>query len=167
MSDVFISYSRKDIAFARLLHKSLKDNQLETWVDWQDIPPSADWLAEVYTAIENSDALIFIISDTSLASDICSLEIAHAAKHNKRLIPIVIHEIEPGNVPPVLSVLNWIFFDDEALFAQFFNLPFCLLLLAAEVFLGQLERSLADAFDAETGVLDHHPAVSTAEPLQV
>ena len=72
MSDVFISYSRKDIAFARLLHGALKDNGLETWIDWQDIPPSADWLAEVYEAIEGSDSFIFIISQTSVDSEICS-----------------------------------------------------------------------------------------------
>lgn len=45
MSDVFISYSRKDIAFARLLHNALQGSELDTWIDWQDIPPSADWLA--------------------------------------------------------------------------------------------------------------------------
>ena len=50
MTDVFISYSRKDIAFARLLHQALVDNDLETRIDWQDIPPSADWLAEIYKA---------------------------------------------------------------------------------------------------------------------
>jgi WD40 repeat protein len=112
MTDVFISYSRKDIAFARLLHEALVENQLETWIDWQDIPPSADWLAEVYEAIEGADAFVFIISETSLASEICGLEIAHAAKHNKRLIPIVIKDIEAEKVPRELAVLNWIFFDD-------------------------------------------------------
>jgi len=112
MSDVFISYSRKDIAFARLLHQSLVENNLETWIDWQDIPPSADWLAEVFEAIEETDAFVFIISETSLASEICGLEINHAFKHNKRLIPIVIKDVEADKVPPELSVLNWIFFDD-------------------------------------------------------
>ena len=47
MTDVFISYSRKDIAFARLLHEALIENELETWIDWQDIPPIANWLMEV------------------------------------------------------------------------------------------------------------------------
>ncbi len=113
MSDVFISYSRKDIAFARLLHGALKDNGLETWIDWQDIPPSADWLAEVYEAIEGSDSFIFIISPTSVGSEICSLEIAHATKNNKRLIPIVIGDIDASVVPPRLATLNWIFFKEE------------------------------------------------------
>ncbi|MCD6576867.1 MAG: SUMF1/EgtB/PvdO family nonheme iron enzyme [Anaerolineaceae bacterium] len=114
MSDVFISYSRKDITFVRFLHQALKDNQFDAWIDWQNIPPSADWLAEVYQAIEQSDTFIFIISNPSLASEICSLEIAHAVKHNKRLIPIVIQNVEASKVPKELSALNWIFFDEES-----------------------------------------------------
>ena len=112
MTDVFISYSRKDIAFARLLHEALLENELETWIDWQDIPPSADWLAEVYEAIEGADAFVFVISETSLNSEICSLEMNHAAQHNKRLIPIVVKDVEAEQVPKELAVLNWIFFED-------------------------------------------------------
>lgn len=33
MTDVFISYSRKDIAFARLLHESLHEDEIEMWID--------------------------------------------------------------------------------------------------------------------------------------
>jgi WD40 repeat protein len=112
MSDIFISYSRQDIAFARLLHKALEENELETWIDWQDIPPSADWLAEVYEAIEEADTFIFVISDTSVTSDVCQLEIVHAEKNNKRLIPIVVNQIDPGSVHPTLAALNWIFFKE-------------------------------------------------------
>jgi hypothetical protein len=112
MADVFISYSRKDISFARLLHDALKEHQLQTWIDWQDIPPSADWLAEVYEAIEQADSFVFIISETSVISEVCNLEISHAAKHNKRLIPIVVNEVEPSRVPAPLAALNWIFFQE-------------------------------------------------------
>jgi hypothetical protein len=38
MADVFISYSRKDIAFRRLLYSTLKENNLETWIDWAGYP---------------------------------------------------------------------------------------------------------------------------------
>jgi WD40 repeat protein len=54
-----------------------------------------------------------VISETSIASDICQLEVAHAEKNNKRLIPIVVNEIEPGSVHPTLAALNWIFFKEE------------------------------------------------------
>ncbi len=118
MSDIFISYSRKDIAFARLLHKALRDSGFETWIDWQDIPPSADWLEEVYDAIETADSFVFIISPSAVKSEICEKEIAHAVKNNKRLIPIVIDQIDPQVVPTSLAPLNWIFFKkkEEAAF---------------------------------------------------
>ena len=112
MTDVFISYSRKDIAFAQLLHEALIENGLETWIDWQDIPPGADWLAEIYEAIEGADTFVFMISDTLLESEICGQEITHANKHNKRLIPIIISDIKAAKVPKELSVLNWIFFEE-------------------------------------------------------
>ena len=43
MPDVFISYSRKDIAFARLLHEALTQGKVETWIDWARIPVGEKW----------------------------------------------------------------------------------------------------------------------------
>ena len=65
------------------------------WADWQDIPPIADWLSEVYRGIEAADFFVFIIKSTSVASEICRLEIEHAVKHNKRPVPVMrkdVHE---------------------------------------------------------------------------
>jgi WD40 repeat protein len=109
MTDIFISYSRKDIAYARLLHDALRENDFETWIDWQDIPPSVDWLNEVYTAIEGADTFIFILSGSSSLSEICQKEIEHAAKNNKRLIPIMIDDVNSSSIHPVLAAINWIF----------------------------------------------------------
>ncbi|WP_421657227.1 toll/interleukin-1 receptor domain-containing protein [Leptothermofonsia sp. ETS-13] len=39
MTDVFISYSRKDKDFVKTLHTALANHNREAWVDWQDIPP--------------------------------------------------------------------------------------------------------------------------------
>lgn len=118
MPDAFISYSRNNIAFARLLMEAFEKNKIQAWIDWQDIPPSADWLAEVYEAIEQSDAFIFIISENSVISEICSLEIKHAVENNKRLIPIVVNEVEPAKVPVPLNNLQWIFFTEKDLFNE-------------------------------------------------
>jgi len=98
MTDIFISYSRKDIAFASQLNKAFADNGFETWIDWQDIPPSTEWLKEVYAAIEEADTFVFILSADAALSEICRMEIEHAEKNNKRIIPIVINEIEPSKV---------------------------------------------------------------------
>jgi hypothetical protein len=43
MADVFISYSRKDIAFARLIQESLQESQVDTWIDWEQIAIGEKW----------------------------------------------------------------------------------------------------------------------------
>ncbi|MBN1267211.1 MAG: TIR domain-containing protein [Anaerolineales bacterium] len=121
MPDAFISYSRQNIGFARLLKNAFDEQELDVWIDWQDIPPSADWLAEVYEAIENSDSFVFLISENSVVSDVCKLEIAHALKNHKRLIPVVVNEVEPDKVPEPLAAINWILFTEENQFTGSFQ----------------------------------------------
>ena len=72
-------------------------------------PPSTEWLNEVYTAIEGANTFIFILSASSALSEICILEVDHARKNNKRIVPIVINDVEPSKVHPALAAINWIF----------------------------------------------------------
>lgn len=113
MTDVFISYSRKDIAFAKELFAGLSKAGLDIWIDWEDIPPGADWLDEIQQSIEQADAFVFIISRKSIDSEICSQEVTYAAENNKRLIPIIIDDIDPNGVPDFIASLNWIFLREE------------------------------------------------------
>lgn len=111
MPEVFISYSRKDVAFAHILVEALKLNQLETWIDWEDIPPSSDWRDEIHRAIEAADTFVYIVSQHSKDSQVCGEEVQHAIENNKRLVPIVIQpEIRPEELPARLAAVNWIFF---------------------------------------------------------
>ena len=98
MSDVFISYFLRDIDFVRHLFDQLKARDREAWADWQDIPPTADWLAEIYRGIEAADSFLFIISPDSVVSEICTLEIEHAIQHNKWLVPVVLHDVVDDRV---------------------------------------------------------------------
>jgi WD40 repeat protein len=109
MADVFISYSRQDREFVRRLHESLAACDRDTWVDWEDIPPTAEWLAEIFAAIEGANAFLFILSPDSAISEVCQKELAHAVVHNKRLIPVVCREVNSKDVLESLSKLNWIF----------------------------------------------------------
>jgi hypothetical protein len=56
--DVFISYSRDDDAFVRRLYDALNEKERRAWVDWKGIPPSADWMAELYAAIQSADNFV-------------------------------------------------------------------------------------------------------------
>lgn len=107
---IFISYSRKDSDFVRRLHGGLAENNRDTWVDWEGIPPTAEWMVEIEAAIDAAEAFVFVLSPDSAASAVCRRELAHAAAQNKRLIPIVCRDVDADGVPEALSKLNWIFF---------------------------------------------------------
>ncbi len=115
-SDVFISYSRKDKDFARRLFDRLKAENREVWADWEDIPATADWWAEVQAGIEGANTFVFVISPDSVMSDVCRREIDHAMKSNKRFVPVLYREIvEPAHkerVHGAISSHNWIYFRD-------------------------------------------------------
>jgi TIR domain len=114
MADVFISYSRVDKDFVKKLHSKLKEQGLDAWVDWEDIPLSANWWKEVQIGIETANSFVFILSINSIASKICRKEVDHAVKYNKRLIPIVRRQdFDIQEVHPAISRYNWIFFQEN------------------------------------------------------
>jgi WD40 repeat protein len=113
MSDVFISYSRKDGDFMRRLHESLAARKQDIWVDWEDIPLTADWWREICGGIEAADTFMFIISPDSINSEVCRKEIDHAVEHNKRFVPILHRELteeERESAHPAINAHNWILF---------------------------------------------------------
>jgi len=107
--DLFISYSRKDRDFVRQLHRALSQQNLNVWVDWEDIPPTADWLNEIYRAIEAADTFLFVLSPDSVTSDVCGKEVEYAVSHQKRLVPVVRRDVEPKSAHPALASHNWLF----------------------------------------------------------
>ena len=119
MADVFISYSRKDIAFARLLNEALGESQLETWIDWARIPIGQKWWDEICSAIEHSDVFLFIISRHSVGSDVCKAEVGQALSHNKRVIPVIVDDTPEAAIRefvPDLAAINWIIFRQDDVF---------------------------------------------------
>ena len=110
-NDVFISYSRRDKDFVQKLNQALAEKERQVWVDWDDIPLTADWWAEIQAGIEGADSFIFIISPDSIASKVCGQELDHAIACNKRIIPVVYRDCD--NVHKSLSHINWLFFRDS------------------------------------------------------
>jgi hypothetical protein len=113
MPKLFISYSRKDIAFSEKLIKALQEIQLDSWIDWKDIAPTADWWEQIRAGIASSDGFLFLLSPDSIDSEVCKREIDYAVQNGKRLIPLVIRDVDPSQVHPDLTKLNWIFFREQ------------------------------------------------------
>jgi WD40 repeat protein len=112
VSDVFLSYSRRDQEVVRRLHGALADAGREAWVDWQGIPPTAEWMAEVRAAVDAADAFVVVLSPDWAASPVCREEAEHAAARGKRIVPVVVRDTDAASVPVRVAALNWIFLRD-------------------------------------------------------
>lgn len=109
MAKLFVSYSRKDSVAARKLIDAFRTINQDVWVDWEAIPPAVDWLEQIFRGIEESDAFVFLISPDSIESEVCKVEINKAAQNNKRIIPIVLRDVNPRDTPETIRKLNWTF----------------------------------------------------------
>ena len=108
MSHIFISYSRKDLDFAQKIVDALAEDDLDTWIDWKNIPPSVGWEDEIFRGIEEADAFLFLISSDSVQSEMCNEEIAHAVRNGKRIVTLLIRDTDTDTIPKAVSEIQWI-----------------------------------------------------------
>ena len=113
---VFISYSRKNMAFADKLEGTLKARGFEVLIDREEIYAFEDWWRRIEALIGGADAVVFVLSPEAVKSEVALKEVAYAASLSKRLAPIVCHPIEGNDVPEALRRLNFILFDDSSQF---------------------------------------------------
>jgi len=64
-------------------------SNLSTWVDWEDIPVSANWWEEIKNGIALANNFIIIMSPASMSATMCHIELEHAFDLKKRVIPIL------------------------------------------------------------------------------
>jgi formylglycine-generating enzyme required for sulfatase activity len=113
---IFISYSRKDMAFADRLEAALKARGFEPMIDRTEIYAFEPWWERIQKLIEQADTVVFVLSPDAVASDVALKEVSHAASLNKRFAPIVCRRVEDSATPDALRRLNFIFFDDPTCF---------------------------------------------------
>lgn len=108
MSHIFISYSRKDLEFAKQIVQALKEDSLDVWIDWMSIWKAEEWEPAIRRGIEEADAFLFLISPDSVASKPCDDEITIALENHKLIVPVVVRDTERKLIREELSKLNWI-----------------------------------------------------------
>lgn len=114
---LFISYSRHDDdRIERLYNALLSQDDLTVFRDIHDILPSEEWQPRLEKLIRESDTILYAISPSSIRSDVCKWELGLAEAQNKRIIPVVIVDID-GEVPAAVAKLNYIFLTDADDFA--------------------------------------------------
>jgi WD40 repeat protein len=106
--DTFVSYSRSDREVVVDLVEGLTARGKRCWVDLEDIPPSAEWMAEIRRAIEGADGYLVVISPDLATSKVCAEELELARAGGKRIVPLLVRATDPDTVPAMLASLNWI-----------------------------------------------------------
>jgi hypothetical protein len=110
MAQIFISYSRKDIGFARKLAGDLEKAGYEVWWDLTDLRGGDDWPRVIPAAIESSQYVIVVLSPNSALSDWVEKEYTQALSLHKKIIPIMLART---GVPFALNTINYIDFTGE------------------------------------------------------
>lgn len=113
MSDVFVSYSRDDRDIVMPVVEALRAAGEKVWVDLDDIVPSAVWMDEIKNAIAAADSMVFFLTPDSARSEVCRIELGHALELSKRIVPVVIREVQTDAAPPPLPDINWHFIQPE------------------------------------------------------
>ena len=106
---VFVSYSRKDLAFAQMMVGALAKLGFDAFLDKTDIAPGEPWKERLAGLIATADTVVFTVSPDSVASPICGWELEESARLGKRIIPVVARRIADTDAPPALGRLNWVF----------------------------------------------------------
>jgi WD40 repeat protein len=105
--DIFLSYSRRNVNFTRLVAEHLKSSGHEVWVDWEDIPFSSDWWKEIMRGMDGCQAVVLIVTPEFLRSDVCNREMTYARNSNKRMIPILHQEIDEEAMTAYWAEQKW------------------------------------------------------------
>ena len=113
---LFVSYSRKDSENVERLFTALgHDEDFTIFRDTDDILPTEEWKSRLKVLIKASDTLLFALTPNSITSEVCRWELEYAESFNKRIIPVVIEDID-GDVPEIVSKLNYIFLTESEVF---------------------------------------------------
>lgn len=105
--DAFVSYARADSAFVGPFVSALRERGLDVWLDTSAIPGGARWRDEIAAGIDESDAVVVVLSPSSLMSPECKAELGYAVDAGKRLVPVVLEGVVPDAVPPSMRELQW------------------------------------------------------------
>ncbi len=108
MTQVFLSASEKDCVLKEKIGKTLMREGWTIWTNQTDIKTGTAFKNEIKKGIEGADNFVYFISLAALRSTYCQEELTQALAYNKRIIPVLIQEIDLNLIPPKLQELQFI-----------------------------------------------------------
>ncbi len=98
---LFVSYSHRDTAKVYPILDALYDRKYRLWYD-ESCETGNDFRDELRHRIEDCEAVLLFVSESSMQSPFCGMEIIVARENGKRLYPIYLDNV---TVPPAFQIL--------------------------------------------------------------
>ena len=107
--DIFVSYTRADIATVSRLVATLRAAGLAVWIDHSGIAPGGQWRADIIDALHRSRLLLLVHSPHAEQSVEVAKEVAAAASLRKPIVPLRIEQALPrGALLYEMARLSWV-----------------------------------------------------------
>jgi hypothetical protein len=111
---IFISYSRDDAGnFAQHVHKSLRDNGYDVFIDVNSIRIGDPWAGSIEKNISECDIFVVILTPDSLRSNHVDDEVLYAQKKNKAIVPCIHEYVNYNDIKWDLDKIQGIEFSNE------------------------------------------------------
>ena len=111
---VFISHSDSDSSLAARVSRALRKAGLQVWDPDLHLFPGDNWPAEVGRALEESDAMVVLLTPNSIGSPHVKAEMTYALgskSYKNRLIPVAVggrEQLPTGEIPWIVRKLRWV-----------------------------------------------------------
>lgn len=108
MTQVFISYATEDRFIMEKISKTLMRYSFTIWTNKTDIKTGTEFQLEINKGIEQADNFVYLLSYDTLNSEYCHQELEYAFANNKRIITLLIENININLIPKQLRTLQFI-----------------------------------------------------------
>lgn len=106
---VFVSSTRVDADWTHQLCAMLSDRGFKPTLDGRDVGSAEVWRPGITAALSDSEAVVFVLTDSSADAIECEWEIIEAQRLGKRVIPVMPEPLQ-GRPPEFLAERNYILF---------------------------------------------------------
>jgi len=104
---IFLSYASEDREQAKLIYLALRDQGQKVFFDRADLPAGEEYHNRIRAAIDHAHLFVFLISPEALDAGSYTLtELTIAEKSSRRLLPVLLREIEIAWLPASLQAVT-------------------------------------------------------------